>query len=123
MSQNWHDEFEIFTFSPISVGHVHKLLKGIPIRKAFGLDGINGRFLTAGASVIARLLTHIFRLSLQHGCVPSEWKLGKITPVHKSGTVHDPNQYRQISVISCVMKIFERIVHDKLIDIFVTTIC
>ena len=53
MSQNWHDEFEIFTFSPISVGHVHKLLKGIPIRKAFGLDGVNGQFLTAGASVIA----------------------------------------------------------------------
>ena len=78
------------------------------------MEGINGRVLKSGAVVLAKPLAFIFQLSLQSGIVPDEWKLAKVSSIHKGGAVHDPNQYRPISVISTVMKIFERIVYNQI---------
>ena len=102
-----------FKFCPVSTGEVLKLLKKIPTGKAFGMDGINDRFLKYGANVLAKPLAFIFQLSLQSGIVPDEWKLAKVTPIHKGGVIHDPNQCRPVSVISTVMNIFECLAHNQ----------
>ena len=59
-------------FSPVSTGEVLKLVRKIPLGKAFGMDGINGRFFKSGANVLAKPLAFIFPLRLQSGIVPDE---------------------------------------------------
>jgi hypothetical protein len=53
-------------------------------------------------------------LSLQTTIFPDDWKLAKITPVFKDGNKNDCGNYRPISVISVVAKIFEKLVYQQL---------
>ena len=79
-----------------------------------GLDNIPNKFLKIAASVIAPSLTGIFTASINTGIFPYEWKASRVTPVFKSGTRNNPGNYRPISIIPCVAKIFEKIIFDQL---------
>ena len=56
------------------------------------------------------------------GIFPDDWKCARVTPLFKQGETSDLNNYRPISVISVIAKVFERIVYDQLYneDIFST---
>ncbi|CAB4024381.1 Hypothetical predicted protein [Paramuricea clavata] len=67
------------------------------------------------AGVIASSLTEIFiTKSIHTGIFPDEWKEARVSPVYKNGAKHDPSNYRPISVIPTVSKIFEKIMFDQL---------
>ena len=59
-------------------------------------------------------LTGIFNQSLMTGIFLSDWKMGKVSPIFKNGSKSDLNNYRPISVIPTVAKIFEKIINDQL---------
>ena len=48
------------------------------------------------------------------GAFPDDWKCARVTPLSKQSEASDLNNYRSISVISVIAKVFERIVYDQL---------
>ena len=66
------------------------------------------------APIISPAFTNIYNESLNTGIVPDILKISRITPIYKSGTVTNPNNYRPISVLSAFSKILERIVYNQL---------
>ena len=61
-------------------------------------------------------LLHIFNLSWTSHSFPSIWKTCSIIPIHKMGKPLDsPASFRPISLISCVSKLFERIILSRLL--------
>ena len=58
-------------------------------------------------------LTGIFNQSLVTGIFPSDWKMAKESPIFKNGFKSDLKNYRPISVIPTVAKIFEQIIYDQ----------
>ncbi|XP_055604818.1 uncharacterized protein LOC129753049 [Uranotaenia lowii] len=48
------------------------------------------------------------------GIFPNAWKNASITPIHKSGNIHQAENYRGISILSCFPKVFESLVFDVL---------
>ena len=53
--------------------------------------------------------------SIDTGIFPDEWENARITPLFKKeGSRSDPSNYRPISIIPVVAKIFERIIYDQL---------
>lgn len=62
------------------------------------------------------ILSKLFEQSLQTSTLPSDWKAGKVVPVHKSGDVHSPNNYRPISLTSIPVKILEHVIYSHLIE-------
>ena len=52
--------------------------------------------------------------SLHYGIIPDDWKCARVTPLIKQGEASDLNNYRLISVISVIAKVFKRIVYDQL---------
>ena len=104
----------VFSFQRINVQKVIKLLKAIDVSKATGLDKIPNRLLKIAADVVAPSLTGIFNQSLVTGIFPSDWKMAKVSPIFKNGSKSDLNNYRPISVIPTVAKIFEKIIYDQL---------
>ena len=68
------------------------------------------------ADEIAKPLHHIINLSLNSSTFPLIWKETKIILLFKSGYVHNPIDYRPISVLPVLWKILERSAHTKLIE-------
>ena len=48
------------------------------------------------------------------GKFPDDWRFAKVTPLFKQGEPSDLNNYRPISVISVIAKVFEMIIYDQL---------
>ena len=71
------------------------------------------RLLKLAARILAPSLTFIFNQSLCSGIVLLDWKLARVTPVFKKGKRKHDNNYRPISIIPTVAKVFERIIYDQ----------
>ena len=96
----------VFSFQRINVQKVIKLLKAIDVGKATGLDK---NLLKIAADLVSPSLTSICNQSILTGIFPCDWKLAKESPVFKTGWKSDLNNFRPISVIPAVAKIFEKI--------------
>ena len=97
-----------------SLDVVFNLLRNIDEKKATGLDMIPSKLLKMAAGIVTPSLTAIFTKSITTGIYPTEWKMARVTPVFKKGDKSDLNNYRPISVIPAVSKVFEKIVYDQL---------
>ena len=93
-----------------------KLLKNIDISKAVGIDNLPGRFLKDGAVILAKPVTEICNISIKSIIFPDPCKLAKLKSIFKKGSRMDPSSYRPISLLPLISKIFEKIVHDQMID-------
>ncbi len=99
---------------------VCKILKSLDTSKACGPDGISPKLLKNTANTLALPLTTLFNLSLRTGVFPSKWKQANVSPIHKKNDKQDDNNYRPISLLSCVGKLLERIVFIKLYKFCIT---
>ena len=64
--------------------------------------------------MIAPSLCKIFNKSLQLGSLPSDWKVDNVVPVHKKGAKDHVENYRPISLLPIVSKVFERCVLNSI---------
>ena len=90
---------------------VTKYLKSIDVKKSTGLDGISPHFLMLASNELSTVICDIINSSILEGVYPTSWKLAKVLPLYKSGCKSELNNYRPISVLSCVSKVMERHVH------------
>ena len=65
-------------------------------------------------SIVSPALTLIFGKSIETGIFPDEWKLASVIPIFRKGKRDDPNNYRQISVIPTIAKIFKKCICDQI---------
>ena len=63
-------------------------------------------------------LASIINKSFQQGVFPEQMKLAKVTPIHKEGTKTDVSNYRPISLLNSFSKIYEKLMHNRLMDFF-----
>ena len=100
--------------SPTTVSEIIKVINQLPKKAAPGIDNIPVSVLQQNCSSIASPLAHIVNLSFAHGIFPDHLKLARVTPVFKSDDPMNVSNYRPISVLNAISKIFERIMHNKL---------
>ena len=101
-------------FVPIDEAYVLNAIKQLKNGKAPDPDMISTTLIKDAADFIWKPRTIIFNPSLKYGAFPDIWKLAKVTPIFKSGSKGDGNNYRPISVISVFSRMVEKIVHDQL---------
>ena len=75
-----------------------------------GLTFSAPRLLKEGATVLSQHMSDIFNCSLSKSYFPDKWKAANVIPVYKKGEKTDPSNYRPISLLSCVSKVFEKCV-------------
>jgi hypothetical protein len=93
-------------------------LNSLKTKKAAGIDGISPYFIKMGAPCIYKSLTYIYNLCIYKGIVPTAFKCGKVTPIHKKGSFDDMNNYRPITVLSVLTKPLEKHIQSHLLRFF-----
>ena len=77
------------------------------------MDGIHSRFVRDAASIIACPLSHVINLSLIQGTIPDDLKNTMVVPLFKTNERTEVGNYRPVSILTIISKIFERVVYDQ----------
>ena len=102
-----------FNFDSISREQLAQALANLDTKKATGMDGISAWLLKATAPAICDSLCDLFNSSLQLSQIPSEWKAARVIPVPKTSRARSVEDFRPISILSIVAKVFESLVHAQ----------
>lgn len=89
-------------------------LKSLDPSKGAGPDGLPPSFFIKLYKSLCTPLYIIFNKCIREGVFPAVWKKAFITPVYKSGDKSNVENYRPISILSTLSKVFERLVHGSL---------
>ena len=90
------------------------LLNRLDVSKACGADGVSNRMLKLCMNGLGKSLTKLINTSFVLGQFPSAWKLANVLPLYKTENRQFKNNYRPVSLLSCLSKITERLVFNRL---------
>ena len=115
----WKGGSSIHKFGFVPFEHVNVLKELRDLTDLPGIDilNIDRKLLRMSAELVAPSLCSIFNQSLRSGLVDGIFKTARVTPVFKGGEdadINNPSDYRPISVISHIAKIFEKLVKKQL---------
>ena len=99
---------------------VKQIIKGIKTSRSNGHDGISSELLKLISNDIADSITLIINQSLKSGIFPNQLKIAKVTPIYKKDDKKSITNYRPISVLPVVSKVFETVIHEQLSDYFLS---
>ena len=105
----------------ISVHDTFAILSALNPSKAIGIDGIGPKLLKACAAPLCVPLQHLFNLSLKYATLPDEWKVHKITPIHKSGDKSSVRNYRPISLLCSTSKVLEKLIYKVVMEFLLSS--
>ena len=100
-----------FNLREVDQAFVLKLLGKTNANKAPGIDKLHGIFIKDGASLLAAPLTQLINLSISSSTFPDSFRIAKLVALYKKGCKTDPNNYRPVSLLPLLSKIFEKVVH------------
>ena len=108
-----------FNFVEMEENDIIKEIATLADKSSCGYDGISSILLKKIANSIKPILTLIINQSLCTGIFPSKLKIAKVLPLYKNkGDCHLFDNYRPISLLPTISKIFEKVVHKQLYDYF-----
>ena len=109
-----HSQFTNFTIEFSEIKIIKYMLRLNP-HKSIGPDNIHPHILNE-VPAFAKPLLILFKESFKFGILPKAWTEANICAIFKKGKRTDPNNYRPISLTSHVVKLFKRIVMDRMVS-------
>ena len=106
---------EAFTFAPISISEVFNLLNTLDIGSAKGEVGIETLIFKECADILSLPFANLFNQCIKYNFMPLEWKIAHLSPDYKGkGSKSDINNYRPLSVLSPIAKIYEQLLAARI---------
>ena len=101
--------------SPIMKEEIMNCVKRLKNNKASGIDNILNEFLKASKDLMIDIYVSLFNLVFTTGDIPYTWTIGNINPIYKNkGDINNPDNYRPITLLSCLGKLFTAIINERL---------
>ena len=100
--------------SPIEESEITNEIRKLNERKSPGPDNISPKILKACEPELRKPITEVFNYSFETATYPSKLKIAKVLALYKKSSKFLPENYRPISLLSCLDKIFEKLIHKRL---------
>ena len=101
-------KFKEFDIKYISAFEVNEIIKKLDGNKATGLDEISPKIIKHCGDYITTIIAHIINSSIENRIFPEAFKSARVKPILKTGNKDDSNNYRPMSILPTISKIFER---------------
>lgn len=112
IAPNLLSSLNLYPVSPLECSNIISKLKNT----TYGTDSIPTRLLKLIRNEISPVLCIYLNSCLKTGDFPDPLKIACITPIFKSGNQSDVSNYRPISVLPLLSKIFEICIHNRIYD-------
>ena len=93
--------------TPTNEGEINKIVDNLK-DCAVGWDHLPANIFKDNKIPLSKILSYIVNLSLEQGSFPRELKLANLIPIFKSGDSDNIGNYRPVSLLTTVSKVFER---------------
>jgi hypothetical protein len=109
-----------FKFQLVTSETVGKAIDNLKSKTSTGTDGLSNKLIKSIKQEILEPITTIVNQTFSTGIFPDRLKLAKVVPVYKKDNENIFNNYRPISLLPSLSKIFERLMHNQLHEYFTT---
>jgi hypothetical protein len=107
-----------FDFRHTNEEEVFKFINDLNSDSSSGHSRISVKILKAAANSIIRPLTKLINKCIDSNKYPANWKIAIVTPLFKKGDTSDLNNYRGISILPPLNKVFEKILASQIKSYF-----
>ena len=107
-----------FTFEPTSENDIYNIINNLKNKNSTGKDEISNKLLKSIKHIISKPLSVIINQSLVTGIFPNALKISKVIPLYKKGDKQYLSNYRPISLLPTISKVFERVLYTQIYDHF-----
>ena len=98
-----------------TIDEIIAMVKKAKNNKAYGFDNIINEFLKYCPTSVLELTTKLYNVVLKTGIAPISWCIGIIKPLYKKkGSMDNPDNYRGITLLSCLGKLFTSLINCRL---------
>jgi hypothetical protein len=100
--------------APITLDEIAQVINNLPNNKSPGVDGLVYEMYKHASHILLQPLCILFNTILCSGQYPDSWCEAIISPIHKKGSRNDPSNYRGISLLCTISKIFMKILNNRM---------
>ena len=101
--------------SHITREEIIKAIKNLKVNKSCGEDHIINEYIKSTYQLFISIYEKLFNIIFDHDVIPDIWLVGYIKPLYKNkGNKFDPKNYRPITILSCLGKLFTAILNERL---------
>lgn len=101
----------------INIETVRNILRKLQNKKSAGPDEIPMKIIKDSEPTLSSFYHKLFQMILKERKIPEIWKQAKIRPLHKKGNKLDINNYRPISNLCSLSKVFEKCILEYIDDL------
>ena len=107
-----------FTFRDISSSEVIKLIKTLNVKKVSQKSDIRAKIVKLNAELFGNFICKNFNYCLKKDEFPCVLKHADVIPAHKKEIKSDKANYRPVSILPNLCKIYEKLMHQQLYEHF-----
>ena len=107
-----------FYFQVVSENDVCRVIRNIDSSKAYQKDNIPPKILEENADILSSFLKDDINLSFDKGKFPGNLKNADITPIFKKLDRNSKSNYRPVSILPTLSKIYEKLLHQQMYEYF-----
>ena len=106
------------SFNYIDLGDMINKIGNLDLTKSNPINSIPSKIVVANSDIVAPILYNNFNNNINNGTFPSKLKIAEIMPTHKKKERILKENYRPISILPAISKIYEKLLADQLNDHF-----
>jgi len=99
---------------PISKEEIKEAIKQLRTNKSPGIDNISNEMLKCSNDFLIGKIGTLFNLIFDSNYYPNTWNHGLIQSIYKSGSKNDPSNYRGITLMICLRKLYSTILFRRI---------